>query len=152
MDTGHPELRGFRGDRPVITLLGVCDSFSAQLGGGGRPSLLSLIDVIFATQSPVMIAGTVVAAIAGIREPVDCRFESVAYTAAQPLGVTHVIGNAHVEPPQVDVTMYAYVTGTIAFAVESIPSKGELRIYCNGERLQSKPILIMPPPTVGPTE
>jgi hypothetical protein len=135
----HPELEGFHGDRPVVYGIVLCDSIAVE-----QPSqkavLIGVFENVNAATYPVVINAVVVAMLAGVREPIDCRVEAVGYSAENPLGVRQPIGTAHVEPTATGMSTI-YIAGAIVFPVTG-PGTADIRVYGNGELLGSRPISI----------
>ena len=138
------ELQGFHGDPPVVVDVLVCDSIA--IGPNGKITVQGVFDAVFANGYPTAVPGTILARIADVREPIDIRFETVAYPKGDPLGIRTLVGKAHIEPLSSDqVIANVQVTGVIAFpALEA--GNCDVRVYCNGAMLGSTPIRIADPP------
>lgn len=144
----HEELRGFNGDRPIVVSLVTCDSVAVGVGTN-KLTLIGLFDSVFMMQSPVVLPGAIVATLSGVVEPIDLRFEIVAYPNDQPLGVRQLIGRSHIDPPAVGTVATTFVSGALVFPATE-PGRCDIRLYGNGELMLSRPIYLNRPPGATP--
>jgi len=137
----------FGTDEPVLDSIVLCDSV-AMIFGAEKPILVGVFEVVYANVFPVIIPGSIVVAISGIKEtPIDLRFEIVGYDE-NPLGIKQTVGVARVEPPSTGITAGAFVTGMLLFPVK-VASIVDIEVWGNGVRMGSKPISVV---DIGPQE
>lgn len=137
------ELQGFRTDPPVVVALLLCDAIA--IGPNDKITVQGVFDILFTAGYPPAVQGAIYARIAGVREPIDCRFETVAYPNGNVLGVRTIVGTAHVEVPNTPhAVANVHVSGIIPFPAQEA-GVVDLRVYCNGVLLGSSPYQIANP-------